>query len=268
MPTEFDRDIAVSPTRQDEYAAHLSDGWRVGGGLNGGYLLSVLGGALRHSLPDTPDPLTITAHYLAASAHGPATVRVERDRIGGSVATARAVLSQGETDCVTALATYGRLADLPGDVETTAEEIDLPPREQCLGTDLAPADFKATAPFVDRFELLLDPACAGWAVGAPSNRGLLQGWFRLAGDRQPDALSLLMVVDALPPVSFDLGRPGWAPTLSLTAHIRAAPSPGWLKVRHATRNVAGGMFEEDCEVWDAAGRLVAQSRQLARLPRA
>jgi hypothetical protein len=76
-----------------------------------------------------------------------------------------------------------------------------------------------------------------------------------------------MVVDALPPVTFDLGMPGWAPTLELTAHVRARPAPGWLKVRHATRNLAGGMFEEDCEVWDSTGRLVAQSRQLARQPR-
>ena len=74
-------------------------------------------------------------------------------------------------------------------------------------------------------------------------------------------------VDALPPVTFDLGLIGWAPTLELTAHVRAKPAPGWLKVRHATRNMAGGMFEEDCEVWDSAGRLVAQSRQLARQPR-
>jgi len=50
-------------------------------------------------------------------------------------------------------------------------------------------------------------------------------------------------------------------------HVRARPAPGWLKVRHETRNLAGGMFEEDCEVWDSAGRLVAQSRQLARQPR-
>jgi hypothetical protein len=56
---------------------------------------------------------------------------------------------------------------------------------------------------------------------------------------------------------------GWAPTLELTAHVRARPAPGWLKVRHATRSMGGGMFEEDCEVWDSGGRLVAHSRQLA-----
>ena len=82
-----------------------------------------------------------------------------------------------------------------------------------------------------------------------------------------DPVGLPMVCDALPPVTFDLGRPGWAPTLELTVHVRAVPAPGWLKVSHRTRNVAGGMFEEDCEVWDSAGRLVAQSRQLAMQPR-
>ena len=49
--------------------------------------------------------------------------------------------------------------------------------------------------------------------------------------------------------------------------MRARPAPGWLRVLHATRNLAGGMFEEDCEVWDSADRLVAQSRQLALAPR-
>ena len=75
---------------------------------------------------------------------------------------------------------------------------------------------------------------------------------------------LLLVADALPPVTFDLGLPGWAPTIELTVHLRAKPAPGWLRVVHSTRNLAGGYFEEDAEVWDSAGRLVAQSRQLAR----
>ncbi|MGO1753072.1 MAG: thioesterase family protein, partial [Brevibacterium aurantiacum] len=70
-----------------------------------------------------------------------------------------------------------------------------------------------------------------------------------------------------PPVMFDLGRFNWAPTMELTAHVRAVPAPGWIGVKVSTRNIAGGMFEEDCELWDSAGRLVAQSRQLARQPR-
>ena len=103
---------------------------------------------------------------------------------------------------------------------------------------------------------------------ARRSSGLIQAWFRLNDDREPDPLALLLAVDAMPPVTFELGRIGWAPTLELTAHVRARPAPGWLKLRHETRNLAGGMFEEDCEVWDSAGRLVAQSRQLARQPRA
>ena len=55
--------------------------------------------------------------------------------------------------------------------------------------------------------------------------------------------------------------------MELTAHVRALPAPGWISARLSTRNIAGGMFEEDCELWDSAGRLVAQSRQLARQPR-
>ena len=112
-----------------------------------------------------------------------------------------------------------------------------------------------------------DPAHVAGS-GEPGMTGVIAGWFRLNDGREPDPLSLLTVCDALPPVTFDLGMPGWAPTLELTVHVRAHPAPGWLKVRHATRNLAGGMFEEDCEVWDSAGRLVAQSRQLALVPRA
>ena len=113
------------------------------------------------------------------------------------------------------------------------------------------------APLLERFGTRIDPAYVGWAVGKPSGSGIIQGWFKLADDRPLDPIALLMVVDALPPVTFDLGLPGWAPTLELTAHVRARPAPGWAIVRHATRTISGGQFEEDCEVWDSEGRLVA-----------
>ncbi len=266
MTAEFDRDTEVTPTGDSSYVADLRPGWVVGAGVNGGYLLATLGRAIRRSSAH-PDPLTISAYYLTASQPGPATLHTRVLREGGTTTVAADLAQDGATR-ITALATYGDLDRLPRDVGTTATEPDLPPREECWGTDLAPPEFRETAPpLLSRFRLLLDPATAGWAVGSPSGRGLIQGWFRLNDGREPDPLSLLLAVDAMPPVTFELGRMGWAPTLELTAHVRADPAPGWLKLRHETRNLAGGMFEEDCEVWDSAGRLVAQSRQLARQPR-
>ncbi len=267
MTAEFDRDVEVTTTGDGTYTADLRPGWVVGGAVNGGYLLATVGRALARASTH-PDPLTITAHYLSASSPGPATLSTRLLRDGGSTSTLAADLVQESGHRITALATYGDLDRLPDDVETTASEPDLPPLEDCWGMDLAPPEFRASAPsLLSRFDLRFDPATAGWAIGRPSGRGLIQGWFRLNDEREPDPLSLLLAVDAMPPVTFELGRMGWAPTLELTVHVRAKPAPGWLKLRHETRNLASGMFEEDCEVWDSAGRLVAQSRQLARQPR-
>ncbi len=152
-------------------------------------------------------------------------------------------------------------------MRTTATEPDLPAPDDCVRSSDAPPELLAFVPMLERFDLRLDPAHAAWGLGEPGMTGVIAGWFRFPDGREPDALSLLTVCDVLPPVTFDLGMPGWAPTLELTVHVRAHPAPGWLKVRHETRNLAGGLFEEDCEIWDSAGRLVCQSRQLALVPR-
>jgi acyl-CoA thioesterase len=267
QPAEFDRDIALEQTSKHEYAAHLPAGWVVGAGVNGGFLLAAMGHAVRRA-EGHPDPFTMSAYYLSASRPGPAVITTRVIREGRSVSTLAVDLSQEGSHRITALATYGDLDALPHDVETTATEPDLPPRDQCVGIGEAPEEFRRTAPpLLSRFHLLFDPATAGWAVGKPSGGAMIQAWFRLNGEREPDPLALLLAVDAMPPTTFELGRFGWAPTLELTVHVRARPAPGWLKLRHETRNLAGGMFEEDAQVWDSAGRLVAQSRQLARQPR-
>jgi len=267
---EFDRLTAVLPAGDGLYAADLSPGWVVGGGVNGGYLLAVMAQALRAAVPAKPDPVALSAHYVSASTPGPATVSVDVRRDGGSVATAAIDVVQEGTARITALVTCGdlaRFAERAPEVRTTAKEPAMPPPDECIRSGDAPAEIKAFVPMLDRFDLRLDPAHAAWGFGEPGLTGVIAGWFRWADGREPDALSLLTVCDVLPPVTFDLGMPGWAPTLELTLHLRAHPSPGWLKVRHETRNLAGGMFEEDCEIWDSAGRLVAQSRQLALVPR-
>ncbi len=265
MAYEFDAHIAVAEERPGRYLADLAAGWVVGGGVNGGYQLAVMGNAIATALPGKPDPIAVSAYFLSPGAPGPAHVDVDIRRDGRNVATVAADLVQGDTTRITLLATYGDLSRREGDVRTTATEIELPPLEECISNNLGPAELRP--PLLDRFEMRFHPDQVGWATGNPSGEAVLSAWFRLADGREPDPLELLLVVDALPPTTFELGSMGWAPTLELTAHVRARPSPGWLKVRHLTRNIAGGMFEEDCEVWDSAGRLVAQSRQLALYPR-
>ena len=59
---------------------------------------------------------------------------------------------------------------------------------------------------------------------------------------------------------------GWAPTVQLQVLVRALPAPGWCLVEARASEVAGGWVDEDYRIWDSTGRLVAQSRQLARVP--
>jgi len=273
--SEFDQGIALSPRsgEQGRYDGHLDPGWQIAAGINGGLLLAAAGNALGDTLSagGHPDPLAISAFYLSASRPGPATVRTEVLRRGRSMSTGTASLFQDEAGVevvrIRATATYGDLSALPTEVRTATDLPDLPPPEQCVGSDLAPVDFTNNAPILGRLDLRLDPSCVGWALGKPSGRGLLQGWLRLADGRELVDGMLLLAVDALPPAAFDLGVTGWTPTLELTAYVRAVPAPGWLRIRISTSHFAGGFLEEDAEVWDSTGRLVAQSRQLARAPR-
>jgi hypothetical protein len=123
------------------------------------------------------------------------------------------------------------------------------------------------AGFAAHVNVLLDPASTGWRDGKPSGVPEMLGYVSLREPREPDALLLAVAVDALPPVVFGLGATGWAPTVELTWHMRAVPRPGPLAVATRCRHVSGGWFDEEAEVWDSAGQLVAQSRQIARLGR-
>ncbi|MFD3512089.1 thioesterase family protein [Streptomyces sp. NPDC058657] len=270
--SEFDRDTAVTRREPGVYDAELSAGWTIINAVNGGYLLAVIGRALADALPH-PDPFTVSAHYFSPSQPGPAVVRTETVRSGRTLSSGQASLLQydeegREVERIRVLASYGDLDALSDDVRTSAKPPAIPPLEHCLGASDGPAPkIPGSSAITERLDLRLDPATAGWAVGAPSGKGEMRSWFALADGRDADALSLLLTVDALPPTSFELGLKGWTPTVELTTHIRCRPAPGPLRVSIVTRNLAGGFLEEDAEVWDSADRLVAQSRQLARAPR-
>jgi hypothetical protein len=94
---------------------------------------------------------------------------------------------------------------------------------------------------------------------------VIQMWAR-PRDVAPDALFALLCGDLSAPVTFAVGRTGWAPTVQFTALLRAVPADGWLRVVCTCTEIGQEWFDEDHTVVDTAGRLVVQSRQLAMVP--
>ncbi|MGO8957988.1 MAG: thioesterase family protein [Streptosporangiaceae bacterium] len=260
--------------------------------VNGGALLATV---LRAVLDCSahPHPVATSAHFLRVPQLAPAQIEVAWLKLGKTASTARATLVQDGKPILDTTVTTGTVPSGPADgpVSTLADGAspaseasgvpdsaalnwtgpppDFPAIEDCVDLGKWPGTVAAngTAGFAAQVEVLLDPASTGWRSNKPSGLAEMRGYFRLRDDREPDALLLALAVDALPPVVFGLGATGWAPTVELTWHMRAVPAPGPLQVATRCRHVSGGWFDEEAEVWDAAGRLVAQSRQIARVGR-
>ncbi|MGD9702987.1 MAG: thioesterase family protein [Acidimicrobiia bacterium] len=264
---EFDRATAVSALGDGRFAGVIHDGWDIGGNANGGYLLAIVGRALRE-VSGKPDPVTITAHYLAPGVPGPLEISTEIVKSGRRFSTISASVVKDGRRMLQVLAAFGDQSGGTSErLHQAGEPPELPPMQECAARDRQ--NGMVVAPFIDRIDVRLHPDDVGFQGGRTNGRGELRGWFAFADGRPIDTLGLLLAADAMPPAVFNLDLPkGWVPTVELTVHVRGVPAPGPLRCRFTTRFVQGDSFEEDGEVWDSEGRLVALSRQLALIARA
>jgi hypothetical protein len=159
--------------------------------------------------------------------------------------------------------TFGDLSAATGPTKVTGSPPEVPPPEESVRAEPGPG----RPAILGRFDMRLTPASAGWAVGSPSGVAEMSGWIRFADGREPDTWSLPLFADSFPPTTANVAEVLWVPTLELTVHVRGRPSPGWLRCVFRTRFLMDGYLEEDGEIWDSGDRLVALSRQLARIHR-
>lgn len=261
----FRRAIAIDDLGDGRFGAELGPHWTVGPKAHGGLLLVLLTRAglarLDADAPGgAPDPLAISADFLRAPDPGPVDMTTEVLKLGRTVSVVQVRMSQGGKAMLAATVTAGVL---PDDEPAWAELPDMPADPPADAFD--PASGRTVFGLSSSCDLRFDEATMPYMrreQGAP----VVRGWTRPRGE-PTDVLYALLAGDILPPTVFNVGgRFGWAPTVQLTALLRARPAPGWLRVESRSRTVAGTWFDEDATVVDAAGRLVCQARQLALAP--
>lgn len=263
--TRFDRDTAVDPVGDGVYRGRIDPGWWIVNGPNGGYVAAILTRAAAHALGDARRlPVTVTVHYTSAPDEGAAEIATTLEKMGRSVATVTARMTQGER--LIALATMA--FSTPRASPLAFSEIappDVPAPEDC---EPFPPPGQTMIPLNDRYD-------SRWAYGDPPMSGAPRsdtaGWIRTEDHREVDHLLAVALADAwVPPVFSRVSEPGRVavPTVELTAHLRGGlPRPGGEYVLGAfrTRHAAGGFLEEDGELWSRDGELLVQSRQLAAI---
>jgi len=265
--SDYDRSTAVTPS-EGGWTVELDGSWSIGGSMNGGYLLCAMVNAAV-ATTSVPDALAATATFLSAPSSGPAQVSVDVVKRGRRSTVTEVVLHQGGRDHVRAAAVLGELDDLDGP-SLDAASASVPPLDQCVSLrDRRGPSAMAPPEIFRHFDVRLAPD-VGWLTGArkggaDGTEARIEGWARFADGREPDSTSLMLFADAFPPAVLDAYPASWVPTLQYSVYVRARPRPGWLQGSFRTRSMVGGLLEEDGELFDHTGRLVALSRQLALL---
>lgn len=255
---------AVRALGEGAYEGMIDTRWSAPNGPNGGYLAAIVVRAVEAEAASSGDAgalRSLTCHYLRPPGPGAAEVRVDVLRRGRTVTAARATMLQDGRTCVEALATLV----VPAGGEPPSWEREAP--EVPAAADVEPWPLHEAMPQISQ-RLELRPA-----VGATPLTGgeeaLTGGWMRLREHDGPlDHAALALFADGWLPASLvRLTEPHPVPTLDLTIHFRRARPPEGDQVLGVFRStLAGeGLVEEDAELYDEAGRLVAHARQLSLL---
>ena len=250
----------MTPLGGGRFATTLLESWNIVEGPNGGYLAAIIARAMTETVAEPQRGLrSLTVHYLTRPHFDDAEVGVDVLRVGRSLTTLTARLTQKDRLICMATAAFS----VPW--ESVAEwHATMPASSRASGVDLGNRP-KPTHTRNWTGEPIVDsPFFSG--KGTPR----LGQWIRTVKPRPLDAIELVAIADAAPPSGFPRMTQRTAiPTVDLTVHIRAtlpldpAPDDERVYAEFTTAHVTDGFAGEDGTLWSADGRLLAESRQLA-----
>ena len=249
------------------FVADLHAEWAIGTHPHGGFLMALLARtaaarAAEHGEPPA-EPLVVSTDFLRPPALGPVLLRTEVRKLGRQVSVLAVRLEQRGRGCVDATVTLGRPPVRQASWSDLPEMAVSPPSGSI---SLSGQTSEGVFNLSQGCDVRVDPATAGYLSGRTGDPPRMRLWVR-PRHAEPDTYFALLAGDINPPVVFNkLGVSGWAPSVQLTAQLRARPAAGWLRVHVECKAIHGGWFDSDATVVDANGKLICQARQLALAP--
>jgi acyl-coenzyme A thioesterase PaaI-like protein len=283
MTALFSHAMALHEVDPGVFAGELNKHWTIGPKVHGGAMLALCANAARtvHGGPSPGDdpglptarggagqsnwqPVAVSGSFLWAPDPGPMRLVTSIRKRGRRISVVDVELSQGDRTAVHAVVTLGEPEHLVPPLLSANPVVGLmdpePPDDVApIGPGHQLAGLVHLAEGCDVRPLV---STLGPTDGRPP---VIQMWVRPRG-LAPDVLFALMCGDVSAPVTFAVGRTGWAPTVQLTAYLRALPTDGWLRVVCTCMQIGQDWFDEDHTVVDCEGRIVVQARQLAMVP--
>ena len=268
--TLFTDAMRLTPVSSDDavsvFEGVLNQHWTIGPKVHGGAMLALCANAASQAFGvGDVQPIAVTGNFLWAPDPGAMRLVATVRKRGRRVSLVDVELQQGERTAVRASVTLGDpehhvpplLSFNPVVPLMTPEP---PPGLAPIGPGHPMADIVHLAHGCD-----IRPALHTLGPRSDGGPPVFEYWVR-PKRVAPDVLFALLCGDVSAPVTFAVGRSGWAPTVQLTAYLRAMPADGWLRVMCTAVQIGQDWFDEDHIVVDCEGRIIVQSRQLAMVP--
>jgi acyl-coenzyme A thioesterase PaaI-like protein len=269
------RRVGGGPNTEAEFEADLNENWTIGPKMHGGVMVALCAKAARVAYNRGPDdsappvappvaqPVAVSANFLSAPDPGAVRLVTAVRKRGRRIGLVDVELIQGDRLCVHAVVTLGEpehdAQPLWVDAPLSAQVPAQPPTDV---PEIGPGHPGAAINNLAR-GCAIHPRVIEELGG---DQPLMFTFWVRPKEGPVDEFFALMCGDISLPVSYAVGRRGWAPTVQLTAYLRALPADGWLRVLCTATQIGQDWFDEDHTVLDSTGRIVVQTRQLALVP--
>ena len=265
----FQEAIKLENLEDNKFIVNPDTNYFVGNTPHGGYLMAVMHKALTSILPHSI-AISSSVQYLDRIDAKTFELEVETFKTSRGSSSGIVKLKQDDKICTTFTGTCSDFQFMKGydglqkPLPNIFNESD---KKDYIKMNYDKISKGFTPAFIQQLECLIHPDHAWWNRDSndKNNEARCSAFLEMQGGI-PDQFCLSFYSDILPPVvSNKYGPLGWIPTITLTTHIRQLPSTSELYADFRATDINKGYFEQDCNIWDLNGNLVASSRQLTRI---